>query len=255
MSRRWVDLATAEFSAILGFLGAVEGEAWDRSTVCAGWSVKDVLSHLTNFEVRAGRLYRGETDGADMPASPEESEAGVRLWNVLPGDAVRAAYWQHGTASRRIAERFTDDEWRRPVKAAPATELRHFARIHFFETAVHGHDITSALFAPPLWGDRAPALVELCVKAAPAALEGAAIAPAGSLAVEVESAGRWILASGTDGWKVVPDADADAALSTDAETLVLATTGRIDVVEAFTRSDVSGDRASAERILAGWRIV
>lgn len=250
-----MDGIKGESAALLGFLAAVEPGAWDRPSSCAGWSVKDVLSHLTGFEVRAGRLYRGETDGSDIPASPAETEEGMRLWNPLPGEALRAAYWQHAMASQRVAERLTDEEWRRPVRAAPATELRHFARIHFFETAVHGHDISAALGAPPLWAERAPMLVEFCATAGAWALRARGVPPEGSLAVEVEGAGRWTIAGGPDGWALAPDADVDATVWTDPETFVLATTGRLPIPDALARSKFEGDEAVARRILAGWRLV
>jgi uncharacterized protein (TIGR03083 family) len=255
VTNRWVPLVREERAALLGFLSGIEGDAWDRPTVCAGWTVREVLAHLVDLEVRVGRAYRGELPPLPLEEVQAENSRGVERWRVLPGEALRAAFWQHGVAAQRIVDALGDQEWRRPVRMGVASELRHVIRVHFHELAVHGHDMTSALGAPPVWGERVANLVELLATAGPWALLAGGAPLEGSLSVDVDGAGRWTLSATTEGWKIVPGADADATIATDAETFVLATTGRIATADALARSKVGGDESLAERILSAWRIV
>lgn len=255
MTNRWVPLVREERAALLGFLSGIEGDAWDLPTVCSGWGVRDVLAHLVDLEVRVGRAYRGELPELPLDEVEAENARGVQRWRVLPGEPLRGAFWQHGLAAQRIIDVLGDDEWRRPVRMGVATELRHVIRVHFNELAVHGHDITAALGAPPLWGERVASLVELLATAAPWALLAGGVPPEGSLAVDVDGAGRWTLSATAEGWKIVPDGDAAATIATDPETFVLATTGRLATADALARAKVGGDAALAERIFSAWRIV
>lgn len=253
MSRDWVALAGQERAALLGFLAAVDDEAgWGRPTACAPWTVKDVVAHLVELEVVAGRFYRGEI--GELELTPEEEEAGVRRWNALPGVAVRAALWQHGRAAQGVAERLGEPEWDRPVRVLGGTKLRHLVRIQFFEIALHGHDVTDALGAAPLWGERTAAVVEIAVSTGPRTLAASGLAPEGALTLEVEGAGRWTLAGRPDGWVLAEASAAPATVTTDPETFVLVATGRCGPAEAIAGSRVAGDAALAERILAAWRI-
>lgn len=252
MSDRWARLAGEERAALLAFLGGAKDEDWGRPTACAPWTVKEVLAHLVDLDIVAGRVYRGEI--AEYAFTDEAEREGVRRWDALPGPAVRAALWQHGRAAQGVAEQLGEAELARPIRVFGATDIRHLLRVHFFEIAVHSHDITAALGARPLWGERARALAEIVLRAVPAALAASDLSPDGSLRVEIAGAGGWTLAGGPQGWMLVDAEDSSARLLTDPETLVLATTGRLAVAEALDRSRVEGDRTFAESVLSAWRI-
>lgn len=241
-------------SALLGALAPVEGEAWAAPTVCTGWSAKDVLSHMVEGELNVGRVYRGE-QRALGPVDPNE---GVARWSPLPGVAVRAAFWQHGTATQRALDAMTDETWGAPIEAFGCRRVAQLARLHLFDLCVHGHDITDALEMPPLWGPHLGFLVEFVARAAPATFARLGVAPEGSLAVAPAGLERtWVL-DGTQGsWSVraEPGDGASATIEPSAEDLVMATTGRTPVPDVLDRTPVEGDAAYAAGILAGWQVL
>ncbi|HVL32290.1 MAG TPA: maleylpyruvate isomerase N-terminal domain-containing protein, partial [Actinomycetota bacterium] len=92
-----------ERADLLAYLQSVNGPDWDRITVCAPWTVKDVLAHIVEGELNVGKIYRGEHVGGGFV----DAEEGIARWAALPGEAVRAALWQHGTATQRVLEAMT----------------------------------------------------------------------------------------------------------------------------------------------------
>lgn len=244
----------AQRAAVLRALGEVEGADWDRPTACAPWTVKDVVAHLVDGEILVGRVYRGEV----IDLGPVDPEAGIDRWRPLPGEAVRAALWQHGSATQRVLDELDAARWRAPIRALGCTTVGRLARLELFESLIHSHDLTAALGLAPAWNEeRLSFAVELVMRAAPATLARRKIEPEGSLVVRtMEHA--WLLAGSGAGWRVTDaeDAeDADVVLEVDPRTLVLAVTGRGDVAGLARSRGVSGDRATAERILAGWQVL
>lgn len=237
----------AERADLLGFLAGVGDDDWSKPTVCTGWSVKDVLAHMVEGELNVGRVYRGEARELGF-VDPEE---GVARWRPLPGPAVRAALWQHGTATQRVLDAMTDEAWHAPIRAFGCREIRQLVRLHLFDLAVHGHDLTDALGASPVWGDRLPFAVEFVVRAAPFTLTRLGATPTGALRVEVD--GRSWVVDGRDGAWRLTEAGAPATVRLGAEDLVLATTGRRAVEAVLDR--VEGERSVAARILGAWQVV
>lgn len=254
MPERFASVVGAERAALLGFLAGLSPADWDRPTVCIGWTVKDVVAHLVESELAMGRVYRGEA--TETPHTDADNEAGVERWRRADHEAVRVALWQHGTATQRVIESRSDEAWRRPIDAFGARELRGLLRIHFFDLAVHSHDVTSAVGVGALWGDRVRFLVEFLVRAAPMALTRNGLPPEGSLGVRVLDVGAWTIAGTKDGWQLSDDAGPPgAALTCDPEPLALVTTGRLALSDALGRSTVEGDEEAAARILSAWRVV
>lgn len=60
---------------LITLLRSLSPEAWHRSTICPGWSVKDIASHLLDGNFRRITLYR------DQYESPEKPE--IRSYNDL----------------------------------------------------------------------------------------------------------------------------------------------------------------------------
>lgn len=56
-----------ERAALLEFLATLSPEAWALPTVCAGWSVHDLASHLLNGDLR---FIAGRRDGYRSPTGP-----------------------------------------------------------------------------------------------------------------------------------------------------------------------------------------
>jgi uncharacterized protein (TIGR03083 family) len=248
-----VRLIADQRASLLTAIASAGSADWDRPTVCAPWNVKDVLAHMVEGELNVGRIYRGEVREQGY-IDPEE---GIAKWRALPGEAVRAALWQHGTAAQRVLDAMTEEVWRAPIKAFGCREIRQLVRLHLFDIAVHGHDLTDALGTPPVWGPALPFLAEFVVRAAPPTLTRRGLEPSGELLVSMDGK-RWLIEAAEGSWRVVHDAEArsvQASVELDAETVVLLATGRGDQQELLDRSALTGDRDRAERILTAWRVV
>ncbi|HLW16877.1 MAG TPA: maleylpyruvate isomerase family mycothiol-dependent enzyme [Actinomycetota bacterium] len=240
-------------AAVLGAIAKAGPADWDRPTVCAPWTLKDVLAHMVEGELNLGRIYRGEVKEQGY-IDPEE---GIAKWRALPGEAVRAALWQHGTAAQRVLDAMTEDVWRAPIKAYGCREIRQLVRLHAFDGSVHGHDLTDALGVEPVWGPALPFLAEFVVRAAPPTLRRRGLEPEGSLLVSVGEK-SWLIESADGGWKVdhSPSPESGAgSLETDPETLVLLTTGRGDREALLGSLAISRDSQIGRRILEAWRVV
>jgi uncharacterized protein (TIGR03083 family) len=93
-----VDLFPEILDQLLSLLTALSAEEWNKPTVCAGWSVRDVAAHLLGVEV--GNLSRrrdGHAAGASVDGW-DELVAFVNEWNQ---EWVRVA--------RRISSRLLID--------------------------------------------------------------------------------------------------------------------------------------------------
>ena len=254
MPEPYAPLVRDQRAALLGVLSDVAGDDWERRTICDPWTVKDVVAHLVEGELQFGRLYRGEIDELATDAAE-----GVERWRRVDGDTVKYSLWHHGQATQRVIDSRPDESWgRRVTQVGSPMELRGLLPMHFFELAVHSLDVSAALGKPSIWGDRAAPLVEYFLGLAPPALAGTPAS--GSIEVRVPEvgtrsldgrSGEWVLreGSGSDG-----QGDTTATWHTDAETLVLVTTGRLAIADALARTKVEGDPSLLEMALAEWQL-
>jgi uncharacterized protein (TIGR03083 family) len=249
VSEAFAPLINDQRAALLGVLSDMPADGWDRVTICDPWTVHDVASHLVELELHYGKILRGETDEVAM-----DNDAAVERWRRVDGDTVRYSVWHHGSATQRLIDTRPDDSWSRGVlHSGQPIQLRRLLPMHLFELAVHGHDITAALGVPSIWGERTGPLVGWFVDEAPRAL---ALTPAsGAIEVRVPEAGAHMLDGRSGEWVVGDDAAAATARwETDAETLLLATTGRLPLADALARSTIEGDRALVETVLEDWQL-
>jgi len=249
-----VQLISDQRASLLTAIAGAGAADWDQPTVCAPWTLKDVLAHMVEGELNVGRIYRGEVKEQGY-IDPNE---GIAKWSALPGEAVRAALWQHGTAAQRVLDAMTEEVWRAPIKAFGCREIRQLVRLHLFDIAVHGHDLTDALGVAAIWGPALPFLTEFVVRAAPPTLVRRGLEPSGSSLLVSVDGKRWLIDSSEGSWRVVHDAaaeDGKASIESDAETLVLLSTGRGDREELLRSADISRDSETGHRILEAWRVV
>ena len=233
--------------ALLRLLNEVDDGAMASRTRCDPWTVSDVVAHLVDGEVHTGRIFRGEVDTLGFVDAAE----GVARWGVLPGEAIRAALWQHGTATQRALDAMGDDRWRATIDAFGCSTIGRLARLHLFEGLIHGLDITDALGQAPLWGPYLAFATEFALRAGPAALGRLGVVgkdPIGLAVGQVRTvlppqAGRWRLSLG----------DEAPGLTASPEAFVRAVTGRggDGLPEGST---VTGDHGEVERILGAWRM-
>ncbi|MFN2613900.1 MAG: maleylpyruvate isomerase family mycothiol-dependent enzyme [Actinomycetota bacterium] len=248
MQEQIVKAIEQDRARLLGFLQTVASAAWDTPTMCTGWSVKDVVSHLVETDLLCGRVYRGEI----AEAGPPDNAGGIARWSALPGEAVRAALWQHGVAAQRVLEAMTDEAWSRPIDIIGRTRVPQIARLHLVELCVHGHDITEALGSPALWGERLPFLAEYAVRAAPHAFRSLGVPPHDAFRVKAAGA-AWTIDGRSGQWTISRD-PAEHGIDIDPEDLVLVTMGRMPPEDALARATVHGSAEAARRIMAAWRV-
>jgi len=237
-------------AALLGVLSNLVPGDWERPTICDPWTVRDVAAHLVENELLFGRVYRGEIDQLDG-----DSEAAVERWRKVDAETVRYSLWHHGQATQRVIDSRSDASWGREVThQGGVVELRRGLRMHFFELAVHSLDVTAALGAPSSWEDRAAPLVDYCIELAPLAL--ALTPPSGAVGLDVAGVGVRTLDGSSKDWTLSHERAAVPAATwhTDPETLVLATTGRLDLDDALARTRVEGDAPVVREILEAWQL-
>ncbi|MGH2541280.1 MAG: maleylpyruvate isomerase family mycothiol-dependent enzyme, partial [Ardenticatenaceae bacterium] len=92
-----LDLFSEDRDALLALLDGLTPEEWERPTVCAGWSVRDVALHLLGGDL--GNLSR-RRDGF-VAQEPMAGESLLEFINRLNDEWMRAA--------RRLSPRLTCD--------------------------------------------------------------------------------------------------------------------------------------------------
>ena len=101
---------------------------WDLPTGCPGWTVKDQLSHLVDYEARAlGRPASGH-EPSPLPHVKNEmgraNEVGVDARRAMSGVAVLNEFRQ--VSAERLAQlrRMTPTIWPRRRRPRPARDRR-----------------------------------------------------------------------------------------------------------------------------------
>jgi uncharacterized protein (TIGR03083 family) len=259
-----VDLFPEERTQLLGLLLQLSDEEWSKPTVCTGWSVKDVASHLLGVDI--GVLSR-KRDGFRIAARIDD-------WSELLTYLNRQnELWVQ--AARRISPRllvdllrFTGDETQRyfesldlfaigePVSWAgpdPAPVWLDIAR-EYTERWLHQQHIRDAVNRPGLKDRRffAPVL-EAFVRALPhtfrdvEAADGAQV----KLVVSGEAGGEWSVAKQGRGWLLGTDAAGtpDSVVAMDQETAWRLFTRGLDKRQASDKVSFEGDRSLGMRVL------
>ena len=148
-----IDHLDATWQSIFALCADLTDEEWDRPTGCPGWTVKDNVSHLVDYE--AGALNRPRPDHVpadlDHVKNPlgEANEVGVDARRGQPGSAVLAELRE--VAAERLAQlrALSDDDFAREVTtpAGPGT-LNDMLTLRVMDTWSHEQDIRRALHRP-----------------------------------------------------------------------------------------------------------
>ncbi len=126
---------------------------WDIPTGCPGWTVKDQLSHLVDYEARAlGRPASGHEPGP-LPHVKNEigraNEVGVDARRVMSGAAVLDEFRQ--VTAERLAQlrRLTPDDLaaQTATPAGPAT-VADMLTLRLMDSWSHEQDIRRAVGRP-----------------------------------------------------------------------------------------------------------
>lgn len=257
-----------ERAALLKLLRSLTPDQWAAPTICEGWSVKDVASHLIADDVgRLGWQRDGHSATRFESASRETFEADLRVFINRQNES-----WVEGT--RRLSPRIVIDllEWTgretqalfeslKPnapglaVSWAGETESANWFDLarEYTERWHHQAQIREAVGAAMLYEPRlfGPVLATM-LRGVPHKLrtfeapEGThlriVIKEPNSAVSLVREGGAWQLQ------QPVP-AKADATVEMDGDTAWRIFTKNISLDEARTRATVSGDESLGERVL------
>ncbi len=221
-----VDLLPLERYELLNLLAQLREEEWQKPTICAGWSVKDIVLHLLGDDV--GRLSRMR-DAFDYSALVEET---YQLFSSLDPYAIGEPV-----------------SWAGP---GPAPVWLDIAR-EYTERWVHQQHIRDAVGRPGL-KDRLffDPVLETFVRALPhtfrkvRASDGTLI----HLLISGEAGGEWYLQREEETWILGKSATsgADATVILDQESAWRLFTKGISKDEAFQRATFKGNEMLARKV-------
>lgn len=245
-----------QHSAFVGLLRGLDAEQWARSTICPGWTVKDIAAHVLGDHI--GRLSR-HRDGYTSPR-PRGGEAFPAFLDRINEEWV--------TAARRISPPLLVDQlsvigsrivefWRTvdfdaigdPVTWAgpePAPAWLDAAR-DFTEYWTHHQQICDALDRTGLDDpEYLGPVVDTFLRGLPHTLRGVT-APEGTeiqVIVTGPGGGQWNCSRGPDRWRLRarPHPRPAARLELDAETAWRLCTRGITPERAAERARIDGDR-------------
>lgn len=258
-----------ELLALLGDLSVAEWEAPTRST---SWSVKDVVAHLLDGDVRRLSLHRDRLTLAEPDGGIEDYASLVAYLDALNAAWIEAARRMSprllveltAFVTPRVVEhlRSLDPSGtaRFAVAWAGETESENWFDIarEYTEKWHHQQQIREAVGRPLLTGPEwLRPLVSTLIRGVPPVYERyAADAGPTTLGLEVTGVvdGRWLLTNETGPWTLFASEDEEEVAA--AETRVVMEddtawrlfTKTIDEGEAVARMEVSGDRALGELI-------
>src|SRR5688572_965514 len=253
---------------LIALLRNLDADAWSRATSAPGWTVKDVVAHMLDVELRRVSIAR---DGfaAPAPDAPIADYADLlRYLNGLNADWVRAA--------RRVSPRALTDhlelacnaaadvleaadpsaEATYPVAWAGQTSSPMWLDIgrEYTERWHHQDQIREAVGAPPLQEERLlRAALEISLFALPHAYRGVSAEPGTSVHVNVtgEAGGDWHLAYDS-GWQLGNGKPANPATTVRVADLDLTRLlmHRIAPDRVSRKLEVSGDARYATPLIA-----
>ena len=228
---------------------------WDLPTGCPGWTVKDHLSHLVDYEARAlGRPVPGHEPGP-LPHVKNEmgqaNEIGVDARRPRPGPDVLAEF-REVTAERLARLRtLTGQDLAAPAAtpAGPGT-MADLVTLRVMDSWMHEQDIRRATGRPgDVDGPAAGEAVGYFTRFLPYVVGKRVAAPDGSKVV-FRIAGRDPVAVQVAGSRGSLAADADGAtvsLAIPVTTFAALAGGRSD---APADASITGDEALGRRVLA-----
>lgn len=249
---------------LLRLLSGLTEEEWSRSTVCSGWSVKDIALHMLGVNLGNLSDRRDQCEDPWWRTASSGTIGDLTTWNAqwvvaarrisprllcellgFTGDAVSRYY-----ASLDLTAIGNSVWWAGP---APAPVWLDVAR-EYTERWVHQQQIRDAVGQPGLTEARylAPVLAAF-VHALPRALHSVS-APEGTLIrlVVVGDAGhQWVAVRGDDHWTLSEDRGgvAGATVTIEQDTAWRLWTRGIGVDEARWLIHAEGNPELAERVL------
>jgi uncharacterized protein (TIGR03083 family) len=269
MAYEWITDALEEtWSSIERTLRARSEEVYDAPTPCPGWSVRDVLAHLTGFELMlqggAVPVHEGAWPAHVKNPIGEVNESFVESYRGTPGADLLELFRGTTAASLERLRALSDEQWEK-VGWSPEGErpYHRFQETRVLDSWIHLQDIRDALLEPS--DDHGPGeeiVVNRFEGALPYVLAKKAHAPDGTL-VRINLSGRLartVLLGVKDGRASALETSEhtpDLELSTAVALFWRRAAGRISA-EAFLRAsatDVRGDEELASALAEGLAIM
>ena len=152
-----IDLLEHEASLLLDFLRTLHTESWQTASACEGWTIADVIGHLTSVDL-SNRLLRGlegdysAPDGSPAPDQHDEDvfarsiyrraiDASQRL-----GDGLLEDFTLRANETVALFRQVQPDQWDNLVYWPPGPmSARTLLTQRIAELTMHGWDIRSRL--------------------------------------------------------------------------------------------------------------
>ena len=263
-----VPLFPEERAALLELLRSLTPEQWAAPTVCAGWSVKDISSHLIADDIgRLGWQRDGHSANRFEPTSPDTFEADLLVFinhqneswveatrRLSPRIIIDPLEWS-GRKTQALVESLKPNAMGLGVSWAGETESVNWFDLarEYTERWHHQAQIREAVRAPMLYEPRlfAPVIATL-IRGVPHALR-TFDAPEGThLRIVVKDPNLPVSLTRERGaWQLTQPipAKADTTVELDGDTAWRIFTKNISLEEARRRSTITGDQSLGDRVL------
>ena len=167
-----IDLVNFESGRLREFLSSLDEQAWSRDSACEGWTVGDVVGHLTaGAESWASNITRAIAGDANPPPGQEFLAAGVRGSDIISQAAISArqqmgpnlveGYTTGHARLRQVLSSLGREDWDKPCYHRRGQMPMHdYVSLRVQELAVHSWDIRSSRDkSAVLWEESLPVLV------------------------------------------------------------------------------------------------
>ena len=152
-----IDLLEHEAGLLLDFLRTLPDEAWQTASACEGWTVADVVGHLTSVDL-SSRLLRGldgdysAPEGSPAPEQHDEDSFAQSIYrraidaSQRLGDGLLADFTERVNETVTLFRRVQADQWDNLVYWPPGPmSARTLLTQRIAELTMHGWDIRSRL--------------------------------------------------------------------------------------------------------------
>ncbi|MDE2787779.1 MAG: maleylpyruvate isomerase N-terminal domain-containing protein [Chloroflexota bacterium] len=152
-----IDLLEHEAKMLLDFLGDLPRDSWTSDSACEGWTVADVIGHLTSVDLST-RLIRGlhgdhsPPEGSPPPEQHDEDAFARSIYqravdaNQRLGDGLLADFTERISETVALFRQVQPDQWHNLVywPAGPML-MDTLLTQRIAELTMHGWDIRSRL--------------------------------------------------------------------------------------------------------------
>ena len=210
-----------ERTRLVSYLEALPETAWDKPTLCEGWSVRDMVAHLIG---NAADIVAQRLEGA---GSPEYNQRQIDERAGRSPAELLAEWAEAGPAFEAGIEALDDNVWKTPYLefGTVGEALQRLVE----DIWVHGQDIRIPLGDEPTAGPGVDATLDCIARELPKRC--GRLAP-GVASVRINTGGEVReVTVGSDG--------VDLELKGDAIAIALAGTGRVDLKSAEADGELS----------------